>query len=767
MNPKVTIPEWIIGALITLVFLFVTFTGIWDFTDVFERKAYDLRARMTAQKGRNPAIELVVISEKDLKEFGPLPWTGDIIAQVVNNLSLAGARVIAFNIPFRETGENPHLKILNDLKKSYERLGLVKEGPTLSFYHKLVQAVGQLDHDKKLYTAMKEAGNVVLPVHFDVSTREKDKQVPEFVHKNAFKNVKASVSPGRRQPIISVSKMEPIPRALAQVAAAIGFDNIFPQDDGRIRDQVHVLRYQGDIHFPSLPIAITKVFFGIQGEGLGLSLGEKIFIKRDKPPVSLEIPVTGPQMRSLISWNRGPDEAFHGVPVSQVLKNEIATGLFKNKIAIIGTSGGTVSGLFETPLSKDFPALEIVANSVENILNQRFLSRPGWITFLELGILVLFGLFLGLLLPRMDTSLGILATVGLALLYGIAGFLSFVFFSTWVKVAPQIMLLLIGCLVIILVKRFSGLEAFCEPVADIELKEVAEAVQEESAPKPELPGLKLGEELGHGNIGKVYRAVHPKTDRVFAVKTIHLGSLPEDIASETKERLVSGVRSAKLLKHPNIVRVLGYGTEAETLFIVMAFVEGRSLDHYMHGPRLLPLREALSVCAQVAEGLEYAHGMGIVHGNIKPSNIILDGSGRIARITDFGMVNIASPSEAKSGSRSSSPLYMSPEQVLGKKIDGRSDVFSLGIILYQLLCHVNPFASEDIGTIMRRIVKEEPTSVRRLNPSVPSVVEMIMAKALQKDPEKRYQRSGLLAEHIKKVVQRIDEISDRNKGGTP
>ncbi|MBW2028390.1 MAG: CHASE2 domain-containing protein [Deltaproteobacteria bacterium] len=767
MKTKVTIPEWIVGALITLVFLFVTFTGIWDFTDVFERKAYDLRARMTAQKVRNPAIELVVISERDLAEFGPLPWRGDIIAQVVNNLSLAGARVIAFNIPFRETAENLPLKTLNDLKKSYERLGLVKEGPNLSFYHRLVQALAQLDHEKKLYTAMKEAGNVVLPVHFDVSTREKDKEIPEFVPKNAIKNIKISVSPGIREPIILVSKMEPIPRALAQVAAAIGFDNIFPQDDGRIRDQVHVLRYQRDIHFPSLAIAIAKVFFGIQGEGLGLSLGKNILLKRDKPPVSVEIPVTGPQMRSLIKWNRGPGAAFHRVPISKVLKNEIATGLFKNKIAIIGTSGGTPPGLFETPLSRGIPALEIIANSVENILDQRFLSRPDWSRFLELGILVLFGLFLTLLLPRMDTSLGIAAALGLALLYGITGFVSFVFFSTWVKVAPPIMMLLFGGLVIILVKRLSGLEALSEPVAAIELTEVAEPVPEETAPKPALRGFKLGEELGRGTLGKVYRAVDPKTDRVFAVKTIHLGSLPEDIASETKERLISGVRSAKLLKHPNIVRVFGYGSEAETLFIVMTFVEGRSLGHYVQKDRLLPLREALSVCGQVAEGLEYAHGMGIVHGNIKPTNIILDGSGGIARITDFGMVNIAPASGTKPDSPAGLPLYMSPEQVLGKKIDGRSDVFSLGVVLYQLLCHVNPFASEDINTIMRRIVKDEPISVRRLNPSVPSVVEMIMAKVLQKDPDKRYQRSGLLAEHIKKVVQRIDEISERNRGGAP
>jgi len=694
-----------------------------------------------------------------------LPWRGDIIARCIHNLSLAGAKVISFNIPFPGRDENAYLMTLRDLKKSYERLGLVKEGPNLSFYHKLVQAIGELDHDRKLYQAIKEAGNVVLPVRFQASSRERDKQVPKFVQKHAIKNVKASDSRDQSLLVLSVTRMEPLARGLAQAAAGIGFYDLFPQDHGQVRDQIHVLRYLRDIYFPSLPIAIVKVFHGIGGEDISLTVGKKIVLRRKKPSVALEIPLRGERARTLISWSGRPARAFHQTPISKVLKNEIPTGLFKNKIAIVGTSGTGSGDLFNTPIGKGIPGVEIIANSVENILNQRFLLRPGWTRFVELGVLVLFGVFLTLLLPKMGPGQGAMLTLAIAFVYVIAGTVSFLFFKTWIKVAPPVLMIILGGLIIVLLKKFAWTEGLvAEPSAEVGFPEAEKGPdREDYRPEQDLGGLKLGEELGRGKIGRVFRAVEPESQRLFAVKTISLGSFPRDAVPEVKTRLLAGARSAKSLNHPNIVRVLGHGVKGDTLFIVMKYVEGENLDSYIQKDNLLPLKDALAVCSQVADALQYAHSKGLVHGNIRPSNIILDTTDRVTRVTDFGVANIGSALSTKSSPLRGTSLYMSPEQVLGKKVDGRTDIFSLGVILYQLLCSVHPFAAKDIATTMRKIVKEDPRPIRSLVPSIPSVVEMIINKAIQKEPERRYQSAGLLSEHLKKVISRIDQVLQKNR----
>ncbi|MBW1996966.1 MAG: CHASE2 domain-containing protein [Deltaproteobacteria bacterium] len=765
MKSKIDIPHWTVGLLVTAFFLFITYTGIWDFTGIFEIRAYDLRARLASPKERNPHIELVVISKEDLSEFGPLPWRGDIIAQLIHNLSLAGAKVISFTIPFPGRAGNDYLRALRDLKTSYERLGLVKEGPNLSFYHKLVQAIGELDHDRKLHQAIKEANNVVLPVRFQPSSQERDRKVPEFVQKHAIKSVNAPDSRDQSLLILSVARMEPLARELAQAAAGIGFYNLFPEDGGQVRDQVYVLRYLRDIYFPSLPIAIVKVFYGMDGKDTSLTIGKKIVLRREKPSVVLEIPFTGEKASTLISWSQGPGKVFHQTPISKVLKNEIPTGLFKNKIVIVGTSGPDPRDLFNTPIGKGIPGVDIIANSVENILNQRFLLRPGWTRFIELGVLVLFGVFLCLLLPTMAPGKGATLTVAIAFTYIIAGTVSFLFFKIWIKVAPPVLMIILGGLIIVLLKKFFWTEGLvAKPSAEAGFPEAEEELaREDYRPEPELGGLKLGEELGHGKIGRVYQAVEPKSQGLFAVKTISLGSFPGDAVAEVKTRIVAGVRSAKSLNHPNIVRVLGHGVKGDTLFIVMKYLEGENLDYYIQKDNLLPLKDALAICSQVAEAIQYAHSKGLVHGNIRPSNIILDTTDMVAKVTDFGMANLGSALNTKASPLRGTSLYMSPEQVLGKKVDGRTDIFSLGIVLYQMLCSVHPFGAKDIATTMRKIVKEDPRPIRLLVPSIPSVVEMIINKALQKEPEKRYQSAGLLCEHLKKVISRIDQVLQKKR----
>ena len=193
----------------------------------------------------------------------------------------------------------------------------------------------------------------------------------------------------------------------------------------------------------------------------------------------------------------------------------------------------------------------------------------------------------------------------------------------------------------------------------------------------------------------------------------------------------------------------------------MEYLKGEDLERFTVSGNLLPLREVLSIVARVAEALEYAHGRDIVHRDIKPANIMrIRGSNEI-KVTDFGIARISSSSQTKTGVVLGTPSYMSPEQVAGKKVDGRSDIFSLGVVLFLLLTGRKPFIGEDITSLMFKIAKEPHPSPRDVNPKVPRVVEKIIDKALEKDLEKRYQKAGQMAAHLKQVIDSIDDILAR------
>jgi len=170
------------------------------------------------------------------------------------------------------------------------------------------------------------------------------------------------------------------------------------------------------------------------------------------------------------------------------------------------------------------------------------------------------------------------------------------------------------------------------------------------------------------------------------------------------------------------------------------------------------LRDVLHIITQVADALDYAHKNNIVHRDVKPANIMLLKDTGTIKVMDFGIARITSSSKTKTGVVLGTPSYMSPEQVAGKKIDGRSDIFSLGVVLFEMLTGQKAFISDDITSLMFQIAKEKHTSVRKFNPKIPLIVEKIIDKALIKDVKKRYQNAGLIAEHLRKIVERIDQF---------
>lgn len=254
-------------------------------------------------------------------------------------------------------------------------------------------------------------------------------------------------------------------------------------------------------------------------------------------------------------------------------------------------------------------------------------------------------------------------------------------------------------------------------------------------------------ELGHGAMGIVYKAIDPMLDRTVAVKTIKFDQTSDDFA-KFEERFYREAKSAGRLNHPNIVTIYDVGKSDNTAYIAMELLEGNQLKAVLDVHTPLPIDTIVDIAAQIADGLAYAHKNGIIHRDIKPANIMLVNGDRV-KITDFGIARMSTSTGTLAGTVIGSPRYMAPEQVVGKPVDGRSDVFALGVVLYELLTGESPFDGDNINTTMYRIVNELAIPPKTVNPRLPEIFDYIVAKALAKHPDERYQSAKALASDLR------------------
>jgi serine/threonine protein kinase len=262
-------------------------------------------------------------------------------------------------------------------------------------------------------------------------------------------------------------------------------------------------------------------------------------------------------------------------------------------------------------------------------------------------------------------------------------------------------------------------------------------------------------ELGKGAMGVVYKATDPMLNRVVAIKTINM-SLDQGEMAEYEARFYQEARAAGGLNHPNIVTIYDIGKSGNVAYMAMEVLEGRELRALMMPGRPQPVAQAVDIAIQVAEGLGYAHHHEVVHRDIKPANIMIVRGG-LVKITDFGIARMRSAEvQTQSGVLLGSPRYMSPEQVLGKRAEPRSDLFSLGVILYEMLTGKTPFTGEDINSMMFQILNLTPPAPSSMNPQVPEMLDLIVARALAKSPDQRYQDAHALAADLKDCRKRLE-----------
>ena len=276
--------------------------------------------------------------------------------------------------------------------------------------------------------------------------------------------------------------------------------------------------------------------------------------------------------------------------------------------------------------------------------------------------------------------------------------------------------------------------------------------------KPMLGRYEVQSELGQGAMGIVYKGEDPKINRVVAIKTMSLAQeFEEDMLAEVKERFFREAQSAGRLNHPNIVAIYDAGEEQDLAYIAMEFLKGSDLARYTTPGKLLPLETVIDLIAQCADALDYAHQQNVVHRDIKPGNIMYDPDTGVVKITDFGIARITDSSKTRTGTVLGTPNYMSPEQALGDKVDGRSDLFSLGVVLYQMSTGHLPFSAESMATLLYKIVNEQQADPGELRSDLPSSLRKVIHNALGKQPDRRYQTGAKFAEHLRMVLRRMAE----------
>ena len=278
-----------------------------------------------------------------------------------------------------------------------------------------------------------------------------------------------------------------------------------------------------------------------------------------------------------------------------------------------------------------------------------------------------------------------------------------------------------------------------------------------------LGRYRIDRELGRGAMGMVYLGHDPQLGRPVAIKTMALAREFEGAELvEARARFFREAEMAGRLQHRDIVTIYDAGEDQDLAYIAMEFVKGRDLLQHTLPGRLLPVPDVLQTVARVAQALAYAHSQGVVHRDIKPANVMIDPASDTVKVTDFGIARVTDASRTRTGMVLGTPSFMSPEQMAGRRVDGRSDLYSLGVMLFQLLTGALPHASESMATLMYQIANQPAPDVRSLRPGLPEALANIVALALEKRSEVRYSDGKTIAADLLAVAA---EMAARPAGG--
>jgi serine/threonine-protein kinase len=693
-------------------------------------------------------IIIVGIDNKALNNIGDWPWHRDRIADLIYSLSLSQPKVVFMDIFLPQDVDEDtsgNTGVLADL-------------------------MGELD-------------NVIVPIYFNLSEVSlTQSHAPSWVLKSALKEN----SPNNLSPLSAFQIFFPSEK-IGLAAQDVGHINLIQDMDGKVRKEPLLISYQNEF-YPSVSLQIARNYLEAKDEQIKIE-NERIILK------DITIPVDN-KARTLVNYN-GPVKTFTQVSAWDILSNRVDPQVLAHKIVMVGLTESHATKI-RTPVSAEMTSLERTANAVENIIHKNFLTL--WSFWLDLLVLVLIGVFCAVVLPNVSL---LYRLVILTVFFFVVVNLSFILFSsTGVLTKPlypilEILLFLAATPTIKPQGKKEAVEKIIlKPDKEEEVAEVVETkpkstiklsiqkptgepalILEEAKPSTEIINkiyqekkapdekkttsikelnqfgrYRILEPLGKGAMGTVYKGEDPAIDRLIALKTIRLDFLAsEDEIKELKERLIREAQAAGRLSHPNIVTIYDVGEEGGLQYIAMEYLDGYPLEKLVKKKSELNYRIVAKIIIQVCDALSYAHQNGIVHRDIKPANIMILDDFKV-KVMDFGIARFGATSMTQSGVALGTPSYISPEQLQGKPADKRTDIFSTGVVLYELLTKHKPFKGEDINSLMYSILNEEPIMPSAVNDKTPTIFDRIVQKAMAKKPDERFQDASEISDLLKEFV---------------
>ncbi|MEW6220611.1 MAG: serine/threonine-protein kinase [Thermodesulfobacteriota bacterium] len=777
------------------------------FLRAVETGLLDLRFTARGPLAGERSVAIVAIDDASLSRLGKWPWKRTLFAQLIEILGRSGARVIAFDIFFQPDDRD-----------------------------------SLADDTKALARAIDRAGNVILPVYFNLSRQEASGVTAPEPAALAFpvvRNLEALEQAG----LVNGFDLAVNEPALQSAAAGAGHINLVPDPDGVTRQEILALRHAG-LYIPSFSLQVARRLLADRQDRLELVGGQGVLVGDRSvavEPLALgEARLWGTRV---INW-RGDYRSFDYFSAADVLAERFPTAAFQRKIVLVGATSPGLYDAIATPFSPLFPGVEKNANAIDNILRDDFIRRPASADLLSVLFCLGLGLTLTLLLPQLAMlaqGVVILAAFGLV---AATGQVLFTRSLLWLPLAAPLATVALVSLAMLLAlflktrqehaevveERFEtivelglayqqkgllelayqhfaklplnddscrllynlavelqrkrksdlaitilkklyaanrayedvaarlkelGIEVLAPAAAPDRQGTVTFVTRQASAEETSIlkPGQTLGRYevqrlLGRGNMGAVYLAQDPTIDRPVAIKTFHLTRFAEaeDLA-ELKRTFVREAQMAGRLNHPNIVTIFDAGEDWDLSFIAMEVLEGVELKTYCQPNRLLPLPRVLEIVRTIALALDYAHSHGVVHRDVKPANIMVLPSGQL-KLTDFGIALVRGEMARIAGT----PSYMAPEQLSDGPVDGRTDLYALGVVLFELLSGRKPFAASDFTQLRRQILTQPPPRIASLVPELPPALDEVVARLLAKAPDDRFSGGWELDEALSRVT---------------
>jgi len=826
----------LLGIAVTLL---VLLAGASDLLQSLERKAYDMGVQFSS---RVPSDRLAVIAidDQSIANLGRWPWSRELHARLTTLLAGAQVKLIGntvfFSEPQVDAGYGYITQLIDIVNQAAVGATPLPEAEKIAAL--LAEAEIALNPDRKLADSYAKAGNVLLPMLFELGEARgrPDQPLPEFVTRNQL----MQIAEGSSYALTAAQVQLPL-ESLGAKALALGHLNSTPDVDGGVRSEPLVVQYF-DQFYPSLALMIAARSLNLGPTDIRVRLGEEVRLGKLRITTDAATRMNTFYYRSSEGRPAFPVDSFY-----DVLNGKIPASKYADKIVLIGATAAGIGAPQVTPVSPAMAPVLTLAHTVSSILQEHFFVTPAWGGWASFGALLLIGLYLIFVLPLLGAVAGALASlILLALLVG-AHFGLMLGAGMWIPLMWATSLLLLGHLLLTTrrffatergkekseldsaesnrmlglafqgqgqldmafdkfrkcpmdaglmenlynlaldyerKRQFNKAEAVYRSMAEHDpgfrdlltrlsrAKQMSETVMlagargqtnggtlilgDTEVEKPMLGRYVIERELGKGAMGVVYQGRDPKINRIVAIKTMALAQeFDADELAEVKQRFFREAETAGRLNHPNIVTMYDAGEEHDLAYIAMEFLKGRDLVPQCKPAGLLPLPRVLSIVARVAEALDYAHSQQIVHRDIKPANIMYEPESDQVKVTDFGIARITDSSRTKTGMVLGTPSYMSPEQLAGVRIDGRSDLYSLGVTLYQMCCGQLPFSGESLAQLMYRITHDAAPNVQDINPAVPPEVAAVIGKAMCKNIAERYQRGAEMASDLRRCMEQL------------